>query len=340
SAVTYTLADGVNGGLASNYSLAAGSATGVITAKGVTIGGGSVLGKVYDGNTTASVTASVTITGLVAGEALGTTTATGTFASKDVGTRSVAASYTLTDGANPLHLAGNYNLLNPTETLSAAITAKGLSITAPLIGSKVYDGNTTAGVVTVGTLSGFVGSETVTASGAAANYSSANVGSYSSAVTYTLADGVNGGLASNYSLAAGSATGVITAKITAKSLTVSGGAVTTKVYDGTTAAAITGAGLQLAISVGTGTSTDGKPYSVDSVALAGGTSGTFERYLPGTLIPVSTTMSVTGSGSGNYTVTQPTTLKGEITGSANLNRNGVALAVNSGSFLHIRDTTA
>ena len=353
-------------------------------------------------------------------ESLGTTTAVGTFASKDVGTRSVAAVYTLTDGAN---LASNYNLSNPTETLSATISVKGLSITSPSIGSKVYNGSAASGTVTLGTLSGFVGTETVTASGVGADYSSANVGTYNGVVvTYTLGNGSNGGLGSNYSLAAGSATGVITAKaltmtgssagnkvydgtvtaavalgtqsgevagealgtttvagtfadrnvgtgksviavytlvdganaaanysmandtlsanITAKALTIAGGAVTTKAYDGTTAATITGAGLQSAITAGTGSSTDGKPYSVDSVTLSGGNAGLFERNLPGTLIPVSTTMSVTGTGSGNYTLTQPTTLKGEITGSANLNRNGAAVTVSSADYVHIRDTTA
>jgi hypothetical protein len=418
SAITYALADGLNGGLASNYSLAAGSATGVISAKDVTIASGTVSGKVYNGNTGAVVTAG-SVTGLVGSESLGLTTASGTFADKNVGTRNVAAVYTLTDGAN---LASNYNLSNPNETLSATISAKGLSITSPSIASKVYNGSAAAGVVTLGTLSGFVGSETVTASGLGADYSSANVGSYSSAVAYTLSNGSNGGLASNYSLAAGSATGVITAKaltmtgssagnkvydgtvtaavalgtqsgevvgealgtttvagtfadrnvgsaksvtavytlvdganvaanyslandtlsanITAKALTVSGGAVTTKAYDGTTVATITGAGLQSAIAAGTGSSTDGKSYSVDSVTLAGGSAGTFERNLPGTLIPVSTTMSVAGSGAGNYTLTQPTTLKGEITGSANLNRNGAAMTVSSADYVHIRDTTA
>jgi hypothetical protein len=128
--------------------------------------------------------------------------------------------------------------------------------------------------------------------------------------------------------------------IMAKALTIAGGAVTTKAYDGTTAATITGAGLQSAITAGTGSSTDGKPYSVDSVALSGGNAGLFERNLPGTLISVSTTMSVTGTGSGNYTLTQPTTLKGEITGSANLNRNGAAVTVSSADYVHIRNTTA
>jgi trimeric autotransporter adhesin len=336
--VSYTLSNGSNGGLASNYSLAAGSVTGLITAKDVTIASGSVSGKVYDGNTGAVVTAG-SLSGLVLGESLGTTTAVGTFASKDVGTRNVASSYTLTDGAN---LASNYNLLNPTETLSAAITAKGLSVTAPSIASKKYDGTTATGVVTVGTLSGFVGTETVTAAGSAANYSSANVGSYSSAVTYTLSDGSNGGLASNYSLAAGSATGAISAKdlvVNAAGITVG------KVYDGGTSI---NPATQVAIGLGalTGNSTganDGNYIGTEAVSLAVDAAGTFERNLPGTMIPISTTVKLASGNAvnNNYSLrAQPTGLTGEITGTANLNQNGVGISVSSADYIHIRNTTA
>ncbi|NBT49401.1 MAG: hypothetical protein EBT07_16585, partial [Actinobacteria bacterium] len=174
--------------------------------------------------------------GEVVGETLGTSTVLGTFNSKDVvGANTVTAVYTLVDGANG-ELASNYSLAN--DNLASTITAKGLLISAPSIGSKAYDGLATAGSLTLGTLSGFVGSETVTASGAAADYSSANVGSYNSAVTYNLADGLNGGLASNYSLAAGSATGVITAKALTISVATPS-TVTSKVYNGTQNAAVT-----------------------------------------------------------------------------------------------------
>ncbi len=97
----------------------------------------------------------------------------------------------------------------------------------------MYDKTTTAAAVTAGTLSGFVGSETVTATGIAGNYSGSNVGSYiGDAVTYTLHDGTNGGLAANYSLANGTATGVVTAR--ALTVTAAGN---TKTYDGTTGSA-------------------------------------------------------------------------------------------------------
>ena len=102
----------------------------------------------------------------------------------------------------------NYN--TAATTASVTVNQKALTIGSPTIADKPYDATTTAGAVTVGSLSGFVGSETVTATGVAADYSSANVGTYpSTVVTYTLANGTNSGLAANYSLAAGSASGTI-----------------------------------------------------------------------------------------------------------------------------------
>jgi hypothetical protein len=153
-----------------------------------------------------------TLSGFVGSE---TVTATGVgslYLSKDVGSYSTTVSYTLSDGSNG-GLATNYSLA--TDSVTGQVTAKPLSVTAPTIASRAYNGTKTAGAVTVGTLSGFVGSETVTATGAAADYSSEDIGTYPDVVvTYSLANGTdgNGGLASNYSLANGSATGAITAK--------------------------------------------------------------------------------------------------------------------------------
>ena len=103
--------------------------------------------------------------------------------------------------------------------------------------------------------------------------------------------------------------------------------VSSKVYDGLFTATV-GNALLSGIQAG------------DTVSLAGAMLGTFERNLPGTLIPVSTVMSLVGAGSGNYTLTQPTGLKGEITGSATLNRDGASVNVNSAEYVHIRNTTA
>ncbi|MEI7502905.1 MAG: YDG domain-containing protein, partial [Paludibacter sp.] len=111
--------------------------------------------------------------------------------------------------------AGNYTLTQPTG-LTGNITAKPLSIGAASIASKVSDGNATSGTVTAGTLSGFVSPETVTVNTAVGTYSDATVENGKTAtIAYTLANGTNGGLASNYSLANGSANGDITAASTA-----------------------------------------------------------------------------------------------------------------------------
>ena len=94
-------------------------------------------------------------------------------------------------------------------TVSSSVNPKALTISpAPSIASRAYDTTTTAGLLTIGSLSGLVGSETLSVTGAAADYPSADAGSYpGTVVTYTLVDGT--GLASNYSLATGSATGVV-----------------------------------------------------------------------------------------------------------------------------------
>ncbi|NDF55948.1 MAG: hypothetical protein EB145_17480, partial [Proteobacteria bacterium] len=213
STVTYTLLDGTdgNGGLASNYSLASQSVNGVITAKTLSVTAPSIASRAYNGSTTAGAVTVGTLSGFVGTETVTATGAAAAYSSKNAGTYAgVVITYTLSDGING-GLATNYSLANGTAT--GEITQKTLSVTAPTITSRAYDGTTTAGSVTVGTLSGFVGSETVTATGTAANYSSANIGSYPGVVvTYTLGNGTNGGLATNYSLANGSATGTITAK--------------------------------------------------------------------------------------------------------------------------------
>ena len=164
--------------------------------------------KTYDGTTSATITG--TLSGVLSGDVVALV-GTGTFASKNAGANQAVTSASTLSGA----ASANYTLTQPTG-LTGTITAKALSIGAPTIASKVYDGTTAAGAVTPGQLSGLVGSETLTVSGTAAAYSGAAVGTYSDvAVTYTLANGGSGntaGLAANYSLAAGSATGTITPK--------------------------------------------------------------------------------------------------------------------------------
>jgi len=182
-----------------------------VYAKSLTIGVASIASKVYDGSATSGAVTAGTLSGFVSGAVVSVATAVGTYTDANVNTsKSATIVYTLADGTG---LATNYSLAN--GLANGAITTKALSITEASIASKVYDGSATTGTVTAGTLSGFVGSETVTVSAVVGTYSNATVGTGKSAtIVYTLANGDNGGLAANYSLANASANGDITSATT------------------------------------------------------------------------------------------------------------------------------
>ena len=196
----YTLADGTNG-LAANYSLANTTANANITKKALTMTGTTTADKTYDGTTTATTNLG-TLNGFVTGETV-TANASGTFNDKDAGARTATFAYTLADGVNGL--AANYSLAN--TTANANITKKALTMTGTTTSDKTYDGTTTA-TTNLGTLSGFVTGETVTAN-ASGTFNDKNVGTRTATFAYTLADGTNG-LAANYSLANTTASGTIT----------------------------------------------------------------------------------------------------------------------------------
>jgi transcriptional regulator with XRE-family HTH domain len=122
---------------------------------------------------------------------------------------------------------------------------------------------------------------------------------------------ISGTDAANYSLTQPTTT----ANITAKALTITGLTASAKVYDGTTAEPLGGtAALLAAEASGAGTTSDGKPYSVDSVSAGGTATGTFANKNVGTSLAVTVTgVTITGTGSGNYTATQQTGLTANIT---------------------------
>ncbi|NDA10428.1 MAG: hypothetical protein EBZ07_06240 [Verrucomicrobia bacterium] len=330
-AVTYTLADGA-GGKASNYQLAGQSINGSITKRTLTMTGTSIGSREYDGTKLAGTVTVGTVGNVVSGEALVITGSGSAFSSANAGTtENLTVNYTLADGVNGK--ASNYQL--GSQTASGSITTRTLTMSGSTAANRTYDGTVTAGV-TPGTLGNLASGETLGTTTAAGTFTDRHVGNGKSVTAvYTLADGANPAhLASNYNL--GNQT--LTANITAKDLTILTTTVNTKAYDGATTATLAGSTLQTAIAPGTGTAIDGKPYTGDTITL--GTAGTFERSLPGTLIPVTAGIVLGGTEAGNYHPVQPTGLKGEITGSATLNRDGSALNVNTGSFLHVRNTTA
>ena len=289
----------LGGTQAGNYSLASttGSATANITAKPLTVSGLSASNKVYNGTTEAAVTGTASFGGVIEGDTvtISTSSVTGAFTDKNVGSsKAINLSGVTLAGAQ----GGNYTVAG-VSGVSASITAKALTASASAA-SRAYDGTITASP-TLTITGGLVDGETVTATGAA-TFNTKDVGSRTATInSNTLSDGSNG-LASNYSLATGQ---TAAANITAKSLTASGLSSADKVYDGTITAVVSdAAALQAAITAGSGTSADGKPYHGDSVSLTGTATGTFSSKEVGSNHTVSFSgKSLTGTGSGNYTLT-------------------------------------
>jgi len=276
---TTALVNGSNGGLASNYSLAAGeTVASSITPLAITLSGTPAFSnKVYDGTTLATLTGS-TLNGVISGDIA---TLAGTFASPNVGT-GIAVTVTLGGAA-----AGNYTLTGATS-LTANIIAKALTVTGTMVANKTYDG-TKAATLSGGTLSGVISGDKVslTQSGI---FASQNVGTN---IAVTATDILGGASAGNYTLT--EPTGLL-ANITALALTASGITVANKTYDGTTAATLSGGTLSGMISGDTVTLTQ---------------SGTFASKNVGTNIPVTVTLG--GASAGNYTLAGTTSLAANIT---------------------------
>ena len=311
---------------------------GQITARPIQLLNPLVTSIEYNGSTSFSSTrllGSFDLNNIVGAEQLNVTgngTITGT---ADVGMNKFAGmTYTLGNGANG-GLAGNYLPLAD-DNIILDITEKMLSYASPTAASKMYDGSAGA-TVTLGNVQGLVGSETLVI-GETSFFNNKNVGTGKSvSVNFSLADGSNGGKASNYRLNNLSLSANINAKPVNVDMTA---AVISKAYNGNASVTVAGADLGR-IAVGSGNDTDGLAYTGDTVSLSANPSVTLQRALPGTLIPViGTGFSLTGADAGNYSLRQPTGLTGEITGSASLNRDGGALNLSSAQYLHLRNTTA
>jgi hypothetical protein len=91
-----------------------------------------------------------------------------------------------------------------------------------------------------------------------------------------------------------------------KALTISGLSTANKVYNANTTAVVSGtAALQATIAAGTGTSSDGKAYTSDTVSLTGTAVGNFNSKDVADANTVAFTgISLTGTDAGNYTLTQ------------------------------------
>ncbi len=300
-------------GDAANYTLTQPTTTADITAKTLTVSGVTASDKTYDGNATATlVTSSAALVGVVGSDSvtLATGSATGTFDNKNVGQDKTVTVANLSIGSTGD--AANYTVTQPTTT--AAITAKGLTVSGVIASAKVYDGTP---VATLGagsaTLVGVVSGDSVSLDSSAASgaFADRHVGIGKTVTVSGLALAASGD-AANYTLAQPAD---VTGNITPKALTSSGLTASSKIYDGTTAATLSGtAVLAAAQAAGAGTTSDGKPYSLDTVSIEGTASGAFPDRHVGDAKAVSVSgLTLGGAHASNYTLTQPTGLTSGIT---------------------------
>lgn len=149
--------------------------TGTVTVKQkeLTITGLSAADKPYDGNTTATVSGTAVLNGVLADDTVNVTTGTAAFDSKNAGTQTVTFSGYGIEGAS----ASNYVLSAQPASVTATISPKPVTITGVTAEDKTYDGNTTAiPNVSGASISGIIVGDAVTIQSGTGTFASADVG--------------------------------------------------------------------------------------------------------------------------------------------------------------------
>ena len=307
---TVTLSAGLlTGADAGNYVLAVGAptATANISAASLTISGLTADDRPYNATTTAGLTGTATLSGVVSGDTVvlgGTPSAV--FDNKNIGAgKAVTVSGYTISGAD----SGNYTLAQPTG-LTADISAASLTISGLTANDRTYNATTTADLTGTATLAGVVSGDTVVLGGTpSAVFDNKNIGA-GKAVTvsgYTISGADSG----NYTLA--QPTG-LTADISAASLTISGLTANDRTYNATTTADLTG------------TATLAGVVSGDTVVLGGTPSAVFDNKNIGAGKAVTVSgYTISGADSSNYTLAQPTGLTADIS-AASLTITGTFVA--------------
>jgi hypothetical protein len=291
--VSSTLA--LSGDAAPNYTLEGGNVSVAINKANLTISGLTANNKTYDATTTAFLSGTASLSGVITGETVILGGSTGaTFADKNVG---AAKAVTVTGYALSGADSGNYSLIQPSG-LSADITAKSLNVTGLTADNKVYDATTVAtlsGTATIAKLGGDV--VNLDGTSRRAIFADKNVGA-AKAVTVT-GYVLNGADSGNYTLVQPS--GLI-ADITAKSLNVTGLTADNKIYDATTAATLSG------------TATIAK-LGGDVVSLDGTSRRAIfaDKNVGAAKAVMVSGYALNGADSSNYTLIQPSGLIADIT---------------------------
>ena len=197
NAGSYTLtASGLSSG---NYDITyANGALAVNKATISAITGITANNKTYDGTTAATLnTANAAFTGMIAGDNLSVTTATGVFTDKNAGTGKTVNITGLALGDAD---AGNYTLAATTATTTADIAKAAISAVAGITAAnKIYDGTTAAMLNTSGAaFTGMIAGDSLNVATAAGNFADASLGVNKTVFITGLSLG--GGDADNYAL--------------------------------------------------------------------------------------------------------------------------------------------
>ena len=290
------------GAEAGNYAIATtATTTANITPKVIAVTGLSADGKVYDGNTSVTISDWGSVSTGVGSETLVLDHGSASFADKHAGSGKTvtATGYSLADGSGG-GLAANYQLDGNGATATANITPAALTVTDLSAQDKVYDGNTTA-ILVGGLLSGVVSGDAVGFSGQAGAFIDKNAGSGKAVIVSGLL--LTGADAGNYTVT--QPTG-LSASITPKTVTIAGLSALDKVYDGGTAATIADWG---SVSTGVGSETlvldhggasfadkhagSGKTVTATGYALANGSGGGLAANYQLSSTSATTTASIT-----------------------------------------------
>ncbi len=270
----------ITGAGIANYSITQPTLSANITQKEITVTGEVADNKIYDSNTNASFTGASLIGVFPSDVANVNLSAFGQFAEANIGTGIIVTPGMLISGTK----SANYSLTQPANTI-ANITAKELTVSGAVASNKIYDGNTDA-VITGAALVGKVGSEDVVLSTKTAGAFVSPIVANGISVTPTMT--ITGEAIGNYTLTQPT----LSANITQKELTVTGSVANNKIYDSTTDATFSEATL-----VGI--------VGSDDVIIE--PNGVFDDANVNIGINVTPIMTITGSKSGNYTITQPET---------------------------------
>ncbi|MCX6736147.1 MAG: YDG domain-containing protein [Candidatus Parcubacteria bacterium] len=277
----------------SNYTVTAPTdVMGTITVKALTVTGMTADSKEYDGGITATVTGG-SLVGIISPDVVTLSSTSASFADKFVGNGKTVTVNSITLGGVD---KDNYTVTLPTVGI-ANITPKTLTVTGMTAENKAYDSFTTA-TVTGGSLVGVISPDIVTLSSTSASFADKAVGNGKTVTVDSITLG--GTDKDNYTVTLPT---VGTANITAKALTVTGMTAESREYDRGTSATLVGGTLVGVIIP-------------DDVSISSRV-GSFADETVGTGKSITVTSVVLGgTDAGNYTVTNPIGITGDITAKA------------------------